>query len=275
MQTNFQSRQCPSWFWQTCLVLMLVPGWYNLDATPLSEKDVRVAVQTWVRHVTADARPDAVIEKMEPYLVRDRMVGFVAPLAGGGYCLCGADDRLLPVYLYSPQGKYDPGDPNNRHVFEEMSSRLDALQQAAEKRTMSLRSYEEELSRRASSWQTLMSGRLPPTGKGPKGGSGTPEMVVLPLTCHWHQDSPYNDNCPNLTPGQDERAVVGCVATSMSQIMYYWQWPPAGTGAVPTPFPFMYRFTTAWLAEPLTSDPNIPGSWNARLRWDSNNGGTL
>jgi len=61
----------------------------------------------------------------------------------------------------------------------------------------------------------------------------------------------------------------------MSQVMYYWQWPPAGTGAVPTPYPFKYRYTTTWLSEPLGTNVGVPGSWSDRLRWDASNGGTL
>ena len=37
------------------------------QATEMTEIDVRTAVQTWVRFVTANAKPDAVIEKMELY----------------------------------------------------------------------------------------------------------------------------------------------------------------------------------------------------------------
>ena len=275
MQTRNEHGQPPAWLCRGCRGLALLLGARDLNAAPLLEKDVRLAVQTWVRQVTADARPDAVIAKLEPYAVRDGTVGYVAQLEGGGYCLCGADDRLLPVYLYCPLGEFDSKDPNNHQVFGEMSARLDALQQGAARRDASLKSYVDELSRRASFWEALISGRPPPARRAPKDGSGAPERVVLPLTCHWHQDSPYNDECPNLTPGQDERTVVGCVATAMAQIMYYWQWPPAGIGAVPTPYPFKYRFTTAWLTEPLSTDPQVPASWNARLRWDNSNGGTL
>jgi hypothetical protein len=48
------------------------------------------------------------------------------------------------------------------------------------------------------------------------------------LTNVWHQDYPYNALCP-IGYGND-RCAVGCVATSASQIMHYWQWPPAGQG---------------------------------------------
>ena len=55
---------------------------------------------------------------------------------------------------------------------------------------------------------------------------GTPVVGPL-LTAQWGQGSPYNLLCPNTG---NKRAPVGCVATAMSQIMYYWKWPNQGKG---------------------------------------------
>lgn len=45
---------------------------------------------------------------------------------------------------------------------------------------------------------------------------------------HWNQDAPFNDKCP-LIGGK--RAVTGCVATALAQVMNYHQWPPKGRGS--------------------------------------------
>ena len=42
------------------------------------------------------------------------------------------------------------------------------------------------------------------------------------LSCHWHQDSPYNDLAPYITDGHI-KSVAGCVAIAASQIAYYWR----------------------------------------------------
>ncbi|MDE5629558.1 MAG: thiol protease/hemagglutinin PrtT [Muribaculaceae bacterium] len=44
----------------------------------------------------------------------------------------------------------------------------------------------------------------------------------------WNQDAPYNNLCPVIN---GERAVTGCVATALAQIMKYHQWPAKGTGS--------------------------------------------
>lgn len=47
----------------------------------------------------------------------------------------------------------------------------------------------------------------------------------------WNQGSPYNQLCPVINSTTGEKAVVGCVATGMAQVMKYFQWPLQGTGS--------------------------------------------
>ncbi|MBR4828459.1 MAG: C10 family peptidase [Muribaculaceae bacterium] len=53
------------------------------------------------------------------------------------------------------------------------------------------------------------------------------------LTTRWSQDAPYNDQCPTYTVsnGTEVRAVTGCVATGVAQVMNYYQWPDVGRGS--------------------------------------------
>lgn len=81
------------------ICLILVPSF--LEAKELVEQEVRAAVETWVRQVTADARPDAVIERMEPHDVNGKTVAYVAQLSGGGFCLCGADRPEFFLYIFT------------------------------------------------------------------------------------------------------------------------------------------------------------------------------
>lgn len=77
-------------------LLLLTP--VSVQAAPVMEQDVVAATETWLQHVIGAARPDAVIEQMEPHVFEGRTVGYVAHLVDGGYCLCGADDLVLPAY---------------------------------------------------------------------------------------------------------------------------------------------------------------------------------
>lgn len=62
----------------------------------------------------------------------------------------------------------------------------------------------------------------------------------------WDQGSPYNLYCPVIDSIKGTRAVVGCVATGMAQVMYYHRWPGKGTGSK--------SYTTQTLKIPLSAD---------------------
>lgn len=58
-------------------------------------------------------------------------------------------------------------------------------------------------------------------------GDFKPTVAPLVQTL-WNQETPYNDQCPTLTGGNPYP--TGCVATALSQIMYYWKYPVHGSG---------------------------------------------
>ena len=58
------------------------------------------------------------------------------------------------------------------------------------------------------------------------------EKAVQPLlTTTWDQDWPYNYYAPTCSSyWTNNHCYAGCVATSMSQVMKYWNWPETGVG---------------------------------------------
>ena len=58
------------------------------------------------------------------------------------------------------------------------------------------------------------------------------ERAVGPLlTCEWDQGPSWNQYCPADPDGPGGHVWVGCVATAMAQIMYYWKYPNTGEGS--------------------------------------------
>jgi len=208
----------------------------------LSETDVRMAVTTWVRQVTADAKPDAVIEKMEPYDVNEQTVAYIAHLKGGGYCLCGCNDLVLPVYLYSPKGQFDPANPGLQCILWEITTRTEYLTSASIARDPALQAYEQTLTERAIFWQQLIEGKVYRPTAAAEDTEAYPNMMIINFTPKWHQHNPFNmycptgdTSCPDCCPGDPDGpcpphdpTVVGCTATATAQIMKYWWWPGSG-----------------------------------------------
>ncbi|MGQ9847354.1 MAG: C10 family peptidase [Bacteroidales bacterium] len=56
------------------------------------------------------------------------------------------------------------------------------------------------------------------------------KSVAPLLITKWDQGKYYNSACPADANGPDGHCVTGCVATAVSQIMYYHRWPISGTG---------------------------------------------
>lgn len=55
------------------------------------------------------------------------------------------------------------------------------------------------------------------------------EAVEPLLSTKWNQDAPYNGMCPIVFGA---RAVTGCVATAVAQVMKKYQWPGKGSGSM-------------------------------------------
>lgn len=55
-----------------------------------------------------------------------------------------------------------------------------------------------------------------------------PSSTAYLVQSTWDQESPYYDDCPGTG---NSKAVTGCVATAMCQIMRYWEYPTVGQGS--------------------------------------------
>lgn len=66
-------------------------------------------------------------------------------------------------------------------------------------------------------------------------GDGVEKAVAPMLTTTWAQDAPYNNYCPT---DNGKHSLVGCVATAMSQVLFYNKYPKSGDGQRTIYFPY-------------------------------------
>ncbi len=252
--------------------LIIMPSLTGLDTSNLRAMDieleelnpvfVKAAVETWVREWTPDARKDAVVEHLQPYRVDGETVAYIAHLEGTGFCLCGAHNLVCPVYLYSPNGRHDRGNPGTRFVLGEIAERVVHLRKALKENDPALRPHRELLRNRILAWADLAKGVTPRLS--PDRTRANPVKVELPLTCKWHQGSPFNDQCPVLSPGTGyvEHVYVGCNQIAVAQHMYYWQWPSFGEGSASHDYTYRWRPIGDWDSTPLYFvNPGIPSNF--------------
>jgi hypothetical protein len=141
---------------------------------------------------------------------------------GKGFVIVAADDNVLPILGYSTE--------SNFHTNFKHCGLNDWINTTSAHISMALQHNAVANTRIQNQWSAYRHGQNPNTLR--SGG-------VTPLcTTTWDQEndlsSPppyiYNLFCPWDTT-DSQRALTGCVATAMAQIMKYWNYPLQGTGS--------------------------------------------
>lgn len=111
-----------------------------------------------------------------------------------GWVVVSGDDCLPAVIGYTETGNFDADDmsPAYRDMLNCVAEAVTTAQQAG------------------------VNARVQPV-------TATERQTIAPLlTSHWNQDSPWNLRCP-ICRDNGEHALVGCVATAASQVIYYFR----------------------------------------------------
>lgn len=171
----------------------------NLDATA-----ARAAAGNFLKQQTlsqpgsinAPAMADLKLVHAEPSgKVKGANDFYAFNIKGGGFIIVAGEDRATPVLGYCDKGKID---------FDNLPPALQDLLQGYKQEIEFLQTYTgNDLRVVTPSFNTT-------TGVDPL------------IQTNWGQEMPYYLQCPTY---QGEYCVVGCIATAMAQVMYYWQYP--------------------------------------------------
>jgi len=126
---------------------------------------------------------------------------------GGGFVVVSGDDRTESILGYSPTGTFDPEDlPENLRAF--LQEYADGIQ------------YLDD-----TDFKPVMT-----KGAAPKKAKASIAALVKTT---WDQWAPYNIYMPIYGSDGIERAVTGCGATALAQILNYHQWPKTTPVVIP------------------------------------------
>lgn len=154
---------------------------------------------------------------------------------GGGFIIMSTSDRTQEVFGYSDSGAFDLD--NAPDAFKSWISGLSVAVKAADNGAQNAKSSTCRIQRVQ---------------------SVTKNYIPTLVSARWNQGDPYNLQCPTYTEnGEEKTCATGCVATAMAQIMYFWKWPVAETGVIPT-------YTTNWNSTTRTYDamPSTTFKWD-------------
>ena len=198
------------------LTIMLSLFCTAVFSAPVSPETARtVAVNFWKMKTGADNK---LFLEITGQLGVENMYVFVTK-DNDGFVIVAADNVAIPILGYSLSN----GIRSDEELPYNTSRWLNHY--ADEIKTLAAANHTPDAAT-TGKWEVLLTGTATP--KAPSGAKSVAPLV----TTKWDQSDPYNKKCPIDKDGNvNRRSVTGCVATSMSQVMKYWDWPIKGSGS--------------------------------------------
>ena len=143
-------------------------------------------------------------------------VYYIINLSPEGFVIVAGNDAATPVLGYSTENNYSANNqPENFALW--MDGYAEMVSYLNEKNSLPAENIKLQ-------WQQY----LDPLSTNRAASSTTVGPLLFSM---WNQGAPYNYLCPADQTGPGGHVYAGCVATAMSQILYYWRYPQHGTGS--------------------------------------------
>ncbi|RLD87429.1 MAG: hypothetical protein DRJ09_10320 [Bacteroidetes bacterium] len=135
-----------------------------------------------------------------------------------GWVLVSAEDALPPVLGYNFAGNFPTPQNLDQNTKSWITYYVDEVKYVRENNL----SADNNIYSQWSLYENTPAGNLNLRG------DRDVDPLIDPIA--WNQDDPWNMDCPEDAAGPGGHVYVGCVATAMSQILYYWRFPLIGHG---------------------------------------------
>lgn len=224
--------------------LTITLGLSSADAAPVNQGKAQQAAFTFLKQ--KNKSKEFSIVSIMPYIDNEIVSLYMVSLSPEGFIILSADDNAQPILGYSFENSL-PESGMNSGFSEWMLGYSKYVRVCSENQEFQLQQYQQQ-------WINLQNGIIQ---------SDAPADVVGPLlTCTWNQSFPYNSECPEASGGSGGHVYAGCVATAMSQVMYYYRFPQTGTGSYGyTHYVYGYLFADFGATEYKWNEmPNAAGS---------------
>jgi len=197
-------------------LLVLVLGIGMVYANPVSVSQAKFVGQQFVQTNFEQSRQSQDLTLVYTgSTTRGEASYYVFNVGHDGFVIVSADDNYRPIVGFSDEGCFDA---NN--ISPELAFYLNAIAEGRSKASVNAINPMVPVE-----WESLSNtGRLLSFN----GGRGVDFLVKT----KWNQNpAPYNSLCPADPLGPGGHDYVGCVATAMSQLMKYWNYPEKGQGS--------------------------------------------
>ena len=181
-------------------------------AAPVSREQAIQAATNWTNHWAPQDFVTRSIEKVIPIGDNVDTQLYLFQYANG-FVLTSADDSAIPIVAYGYNTVVNETQ-DNASFKAFLNSKQQEMQQ--------INSQRADNSVTSAKWRILLANQFDRTD--------TRNLNPLVQT-RWNQGWPYNMYCPVDAAGSGGHVYAGCVATAMSQVMKYWNWPNTGVGS--------------------------------------------
>ena len=195
------------------IVLICALGLFQLQASIVPIETAQNVAQNFMtdHQMGNDNTANTLISDQYTIMENGAVVFYAFNFSDGGFVIVSAENSFDPIIGYNTTGSYIPENQSDNYKSF-LQSYTDAILNQRNADAVATKAISEK-------WDALLN----------DSDRSTRDVVVQPLApSYWNQDSPYNYFCPEAEGGPGGKVYAGCVATTMSQIMYYWRWPETG-----------------------------------------------
>jgi photosystem II stability/assembly factor-like uncharacterized protein len=176
---------------------------FNLFSDPVNEKEAKQIAENFYKTYAPASKASSSVNQLITEKYQETESFYIFGFDQGGFVIVSADDYAEPILGYSFTSPIEEKFGSNiRYLFDRYNSEI------AETKELKLQRNDLKMY-----WDNLKNAKV----------SGEAKEAVTLLETTWNQSPVYNLYCPGESP-------VGCVATAMSQIMNYHEWPLSGNG---------------------------------------------
>ncbi len=195
--------------------VILFMGSANAKEIPVNVAET--VAKNFIYERTGQRQSDIVLET-ETYKKSGQNIYYIFRMKGDGFVLVSADDNYIPILGFSFENNFKTENQpaNVKAWLLQYESAIKYVRQNK------VKAVDDGI------WDYYTT----PTKAFNINKDYQGEIVVDGLTKDilWNQDGGWNEACPEDADGPDGHVYAGCVATAMSIVMKYWEYPLNGVG---------------------------------------------
>jgi len=200
----------------TIFTVLLLLCCNTVFSDPINKKTALIVANNWMKGKINNSKHLKNNVEIKEITYKEQIVYYIINYGNNsGFVIISGDDSTKPILAYSDKNNFNITNKNNTSNKWLNNYKKFVVQESKNSKSKKTKQFTAE-------WKWL------------KNNSAQKKTIaIMPLMddIRYSQGAGWNRDCPLDAEGPDGRALVGCVATAMGQIMKYWEFPQSGVGS--------------------------------------------